>query len=146
MLPKEKKSRLWLLGAVILYATCFAFNLAGAWFEYGPATGWNLMITLSYILFWVLFTRDARGSRGRTRVASIVAALTLLGGMIALMARAPVSWLLVIPALALTPFSGLPMYGLRVFCSWNVTYMLTGLMGGLWLMYLIWKGRDCTKV
>ena len=62
--------------------------------------------------------------------------------MLGLMARAPISWLLIVPAIALTPFTAIPMYGLRVFCSWNVLDMLTGLLGGLWLIWLAWQRKE----
>ena len=139
MISERQKNRLWLLGVIALYAACFAVNLAGAWFEYGPATGWNLLTSLVYILFWVLFTKDARGSRGRTRAATVVAVLTLVGALCGLLMRGGGFWLLLIPAFCLTPFTALPLYGLRMFCSWDMVYLLAGLLGGLWLLYLIWK-------
>ena len=139
MISERRKNHLWLLGAVALYAACFAVNLAGAWFEYQSATGWNLLVSLTYILFWVLFTKDARGSRGRTRTVTIVAALTLVGALCGLMMRGGGFWLLLIPAICLTPFTALPLYGLRMFVSWDMIYLLAGLVGGLWLLYLTWK-------
>jgi len=129
----------WLLGAAAVYGLCFAANLAGAWFEYHSPTVWNLLASLIYLAFWVVFTVCARNRPGRLRTAKILAGLTLVGGVIALMARTPISWFLIIPALALTPFTAIPMYGLRMFCSWNVLYMVTGLLGGLWLIWLLWK-------
>ena len=135
------RNRIWFLSAVALYALCFAVNLGGAWWEYSPAAIWNFLVSVAYILFWVLFTADAGTSRGRTRVANVVAVLTLIGGLLGLVARAPNAWFALIPALALTPLTAVPMYGLRMLFSWNMTYMLTGLLGGLWLIWLTWKKR-----
>ena len=132
----------WLLSAVAVYALCFAANLAGAWFEYNSPSGWNLLASLTYLIFWLAFTVCARNRPGRLRTAKIIAALTLAGGLLGLMARAPISWLLIVPAIALTPFTAIPMYGLRMFCSWNVLYMLTGLLGGLWLIWLAWQRKE----
>lgn len=139
MFPKEKKSRLWLLGAVALYAACFAVNLAGAWFEYQSATVWNLLVSLIYILFWTAFTASIGPSRGCRQVACLVSALTMVGGLFGLLLRGGGFWLLLIPAVCLTPFTALPLYGLRMFVSWDMIYLLAGLAGGLWLLYLIWK-------
>lgn len=139
MIPERRKNRLWLLGAVVLYAACFAVNLAGAWFEYQSATVWNLLVSLTYLLFWALFTKDACDSRGRTRAATIVAGLTLVGALFGLLLRGGGFWLLLIPAICLTPFTALPLYGLRMFVSWDMIYLLAGLLGGLWLVYLFWK-------
>lgn len=137
-----KERKLWLIGAAAGYGLCFVANLGGAWFEYNSPTVWNLLASLTYLAFWAAFTACARNRPGRLRTAKIVAALTLAGGVIALVARAPISWFLIIPALALTPLTAIPMYGLRMFFSWNVLYMLTGLLGGLWLIWLLWKKED----
>ena len=136
-----RKNLIWLLSAAALYLLCFAVNLGGAWWEYNAASLWNFLVSVVYILFWVLFTADARGSRGRTRAANVIAVLTLIGGLLGLVARAPNAWFALIPALALTPLTAVPMYGLRMLFSWNMTYMLTGLLGGLWLIWLTWKKR-----
>ena len=133
------RNRIWFLSAVALYALCFAVNLAGAWWEYNSAAIWNFLVSVAYILFWILFTADTGTSRGRRRVANVVAVLTLIGGLLGLVARAPNAWFALIPALALTPLTAMPMYGLRMLFSWNMTYMLTGLLGGLWMIWLTWK-------
>lgn len=127
---------LWLLGAAAVYALCFMANLAGAWFEYNSPSIWNLLASLTYLAFWAAFTLCARSRPGRMRAARIVAALTLAGGILGLIARTPNAWLFMLPALALTPLTAVPMYGLRMFFTWNLLYTLCGLLGGLWLILL----------
>jgi len=139
MISESRKNRLWLLAAAALYAVCFAVNLAGAWFEYQSATVWNLLVSLTYLLFWTAFTASIGPSRGRRQAARAVALLTMVGGLLGLLMRGGGFWLLLIPALCLTPFTALPLYGLRMFVSWDMIYLLAGLLGGLWLLYLVWK-------
>ena len=130
-----KGNKLWLLAAAALYALCFAVNLGGAWFEYGPATGWNLLVSLIYPIFWAAFTGCARRVPGRLRAAGVMAALTLLAGVFGLLARSTrAASLFMVPALLLAPLSAVPLYGLRCFLSWDLLYALCALMGGLWLL------------
>jgi len=65
---KDLKNRLWIAGAFLMLALCAAVNLTGSWFEYSPATEWNLLMSLAYLAFWVAL-RSAPGtlSSGRGR-------------------------------------------------------------------------------
>ena len=134
----EKRTNvLWGVGVLSMLAACAAANLVGAWFEYGPATVWNLLMSLAYIAFWVVFTVWARRSAARIRAARVVAVLVLLAGVFSLIASSvgdasP----LMIPALLLMPLSAIPLYGLRCFLSWKWLYALCILLGGLWLIAL----------
>lgn len=133
---KDLKNRLWIAGAFLMLALCAAVNLTGAWFEYSPATVWNLLVSLAYLAFWVAFTVCARNSVVRTRAVRVVASLTLVGGILALIVHSAQVWLLMPPAFLLTLLTGIPLYGLRMFLGWKELYALCALLGGLWLIVL----------
>jgi len=136
-----KGNKVWLIAAAAVYVLSFSVNLGGAWFEYTSPSVWNVLTSLLYLIFWVSFTLCAR-SAGRLRCGRIAAALTLAGAILALIARTPNAWFFLIPALALTPLTAIPMYGLRAFFSWDVLYLLTALLGGLWLIWMMMKKEE----
>lgn len=133
-----KGNKIWFLAAAVLYALILAVNLGGAWMG-DPADWENGAATAVYLLLWAVFT--AKASPKSLRLARVVAVLTLVGAVLGLMARAQ-NWLFTIPALLLTPLTAVPMYGLRLVCSWNMTYAVTALLAGMWLLCLGWYQKS----
>ena len=129
----QKTSLRWGIGAAAVMLGCFLVNVGGAWWEYGPATGWNLLATAVYVLFWCVFTRGAGTSPGRVRAVQVMAALSLLAAVLALLTRAASAGIWMVPALLLAPLSAVPMYGLRCFLGWDGVYGLCALLSALWL-------------
>lgn len=134
-------SLLWLAPAVAIYAACFSLNVGGAWYG-GPAQWHQLAVTVIYILFCAVFTWNARSSRGRLLFCRVFSALTLAAGVTGHLSRAlPSDWL-VLPALVLTPFSSIPLYGLRYFTSWTVLELISITLSSLWFTYSLFLRKS----
>jgi len=121
-----------MLGVPAVFALCCAFNLGDAWMG-NRALPRHLAAGAIYILFWAVFTFAARRSRGMLRFCQVIALLGLGGALTGLLARVPFSDLLIIPALLLTPFSTVPMYGLRMFWDWTGMELFSAALSLLWL-------------
>lgn len=136
-----------MLGIPAVYALCCAVNLGDGWMG-NRAKPAHLVVGAIYLLFWALFTFAARRSYGMLRLCQIIALLGLGGAATGLLVRT-VSWeLLVIPALLLTPFSSIPLYGLRMFLDWTGMELVSGGLSLLWLCvssYLLWKQKQTCK-
>lgn len=121
-----------MLGIPAIFALCCRANLADAWMG-GRASYLHLSAGIIYVLFWAVFTFVARRSRGMLRLCQIIALLGLGGALTGLMARSAIGDFLIIPALLLTPFSTVPLYGLRMFWDWTEMELFSSMLSLLWL-------------
>lgn len=113
----------WLLMAVVISLYSFLVNGGGAWMG-DPGLMRNFIATLVFLGFWLGFSVFNRRSRGMVCCGLVISALlflSALGGV--LWGQWKISTLLML----LSPLTGVPLYGLRMFWGWNETY-LAGLL------------------
>ncbi len=126
--------------ALTVMVGCFCLNAGGAW-EGGPAEGGHLAVTLAYLLFWGLFTVQARRYRPLTAIAFWVSLITFIS------AAAGVWWRLTETGGFLAPllaaFSAVPFYGLRWAMDWTAVYAAAAVISLAWLLY---AGRQRRKL
>ena len=135
------------LGVPAIFALSCVSNLGDGWMG-NHATPRHLIVGVIYVLFWVIFTFVARHSHEMLRFCQIIALLGLGAAATGLLARFfPSCELLVIPALLLTPFSSVPLYGLRMFLDWTQFELASGGLSLLWLgitfLLLRREKKDC---
>lgn len=132
------RNLLWFLPAAAVYTACFSLNVGEAWFG-TPAKWHHLAVTVVYILFWMVFAWNARSSKSMAWFCRVFSGLMLVASVIGLLSRTLLGDLLLIPALLLTPFSSIPLYGLRYFTSWTGLELVSIALSSLWLFYSLKK-------
>ena len=122
--------------ALAVMVGCFCLNTGGAW-EGGPAGAGHFAVTQVYLLFWGLFTVQARRYRPLTAIAFWVSLITFVS------AAAGVWWRLTETGGFLAPllaaFSAVPFYGLRWALDWTAVYAAGTVVS---LAGLLYAGRQ----
>lgn len=135
-----RRRALALFAALAVMVGCFCLNTGGAW-EGGPAGAGHFAVTLAYLLFWGLFTVQARRYRTLTAIAFWLSLLTFVS------AAAGLWWRLTssggfLAALLAAP-SAVPFYGLRWRLDWTAMYAVAAALSLGWLFY---AGRQRRKL
>ena len=125
--------RLLLLAAPVILVGCCAVNLGNAWYSSDPEW-YNVLTTAVYLLFWLSFTIAAPRSAFMTKCCLAMSILTLCAAVTGLLVRGPGWDIFTLPAVLLTPFSTLSLYGLYHFTdSWVVMELISAALSLLWL-------------
>ena len=132
--------RLFVFSAPVVCILCCAVNLGSAYFGYTPKW-YHILTTALYVLFWLAFTLQARRSRFMTKVCLFMSCAMLCAAVAGLGVRA-LDWeFLTIPAILLTPFSSLPMYGVCALTSWTGLELVSLTLAIPWLGYSLFLRR-----
>ena len=134
--------RLLIAGIPVVCCTCYSVTLGPAWM--GDRPYWhNLVATLVYTLFWLVFTWMTHRSRFMRGCCLFFSCAMLAAGVTGLAVRAWDWDILTFPALLLTPFSSIPMYGLRLFLDWTGLELVSILLSSFWLGYtlFLWRAK-----
>lgn len=128
--------------ALAVMVGCFCLNTGGAW-EGGPAGAGHFAVTLVYLLFWGLFTVQARRYRALTAVAFWVSLLTFVSAAAGLWWRLTSSGGFLAPLLAAP--AAVPFYGLRWRLDWTAVYAVAAALSLGWLLYAARQRRRLRK-
>lgn len=118
--------------ALAVMLGCFCLNVGGAW-EGGPAGGGHFAVTLMYLLFWGLFTVQARRYRPLTAIAFWVSLVTFVSAAAGVWWRLTETGGFLAPLLAVV--SAVPFYGLRWVLDWTAVYAAAAAVSLAWLLY-----------
>ncbi len=121
-----------LFAALAVMVGCFCLNTGGAW-EGGPAGAGHFAVTLVYLLFWGLFTVQARRYRALTAAAFWVSLVTFVSAAAGLWWRLTESGGFLAPLLAAP--AAVPFYGLRWAMDWTAVYAGAAALSLGWLGY-----------
>jgi len=134
------RKRILIAAIPLVCFSCARANLGIAWMGTRPE-GYALAVTAAYILFWLVFTLSARHSRFMRGCCMLFSTATLLAALLGLVVRS-LGWeVLTIPALLLTVFSTVPMYGLRLFLDWTGLELVSLSLSLLWSGYVFFLHR-----
>lgn len=137
----QGRAPLWkrvLIAAVpVVCVICCAVNLGGAYFSSVP-DWYHILTTGVYVLFWVIFTALAHRSRFMTGCCVFFSCAMLCAAVTGIGVRT-LRWdILTIPAVVLTPFSTLPMYGVSRFADWTGMELVSLALALPWLGYSLY--------
>lgn len=130
-----RHSPLWFLAAAAVSILSIGVNLGGAWWG-DPARWEHAVVTVLYLLFWLIFTVTARSCPPMLKCCVAMATLTAVTCVVRLMEYAGGVDVLMLPALLLTLLFSVPLYGLRFLpLSWTAMDTAVLVLSSLWLLY-----------
>lgn len=127
---------------ILVMAGALMANLnAGMW---GAAGEWNLLASVLYVLFWIVFPKLFRNSRFLMKAGYVISICTFIAAVCSsitvLAYSGPLASLFLLPSLIGLPTT-VQFYGLTIFCRgtpgmFEIYYPALALMALLWVLYM----------
>lgn len=127
------KNVLGIIIAIAVMISCFMINAWGA-LDGGPAEIGNLMATMLYLFFWIVFSIVCRNYGPLIKMSFIISLLTFISAANSFM------FLLILGgggfiAGFIALFSATPFYGLTICVEWIHLYAIATIFSLCWLIY-----------
>ena len=123
---------LGLILAIVVTVVVFAANLSGAWLG-SPASVGHIIMTVSYMVFWGVFTWLSVKQVPLRKIVFVISLLTLISATISFICVATNQGF-IIEAL-MSAFVSVPFYGVRNFTSWEGLYGCAFAISVVWFVF-----------
>ena len=126
-----------LLLALLVVVCTFLVNTGGAWWG-DRANVWELLMTLIYLAFWIVFTIVSSKYVQLAKIVFVFSLMTFISSVCAIIFSIKGGFVI---AVILSALASVPFYGLRFFMNWTGVYVCAVIVSTVWVGFAWWNLR-----